>query len=76
MKDRVTKNYFTDNGDTLVIGGKLIVEENATVTGLEDDFTPAAKQTDIANDAQLADVITAFNGLLSAMKTAGLMVST
>ena len=76
MKDRVTKNYFTDNGDTLVIGGKLIVEENATVTGLEDDFTPAAKQNDIANDAQLADVITAFNGLLSAMKTAGLMVST
>ena len=24
MNDYVTKNYFTDGGDTLVIGGKLV----------------------------------------------------
>ena len=35
MKDRVTKNYFTDGGDTLVIGGKLQVEEGAEVIGIE-----------------------------------------
>ena len=29
------KNYKTDGGDTLVIGGKLTVEEGATVEGLE-----------------------------------------
>jgi hypothetical protein len=29
-----TKNYFDDSGDTLVIGGKLIIEENAEVVGL------------------------------------------
>ena len=34
MNDRVTKNYSTDGGDTLVIGGKLVIEENATVEGL------------------------------------------
>lgn len=29
------KNYKTDGGDTLVIGGKLVVEDGATVEGLE-----------------------------------------
>ena len=35
MNDRVTKNYFKDGGDTLVIGGKLVVEEGAEVEGLD-----------------------------------------
>ena len=35
MKDRTTKNYFTDGGDTLVIGGKLVVEPDATLEGLD-----------------------------------------
>ena len=30
----VTRNYFTDEGDTLVIGGKLIIEEGAEIEGL------------------------------------------
>ena len=30
-----TKNYRTDGGDTLVIGGKLVVEDGATVEGLD-----------------------------------------
>lgn len=30
-----TKNYFTDGGDTLVVGGKLVVEAGAEVEGLE-----------------------------------------
>lgn len=35
MNDRVTKNYFKDGGNSLVIGGKLVVEEDATVEGLD-----------------------------------------
>lgn len=111
MKDRVTKNYFTDGGDTLVIGGKLVVEEGAEVEGLEgegggtpytlptasastlggvkvgsgltitdgvlsaDGITPAATQAALENNAELADVITAFNGLLAALKTAGIVAN-
>lgn len=30
-----TKNYSTNGGDTLVIGGKLVVEDGATVEGLD-----------------------------------------
>lgn len=44
MNDRVTKNYFKDGGDTLVIGGKLVVEEDAEVEGLDTgggSLTPA-----------------------------------
>ena len=137
MSEYVTKNYSTDGGDTLVIGGKLVIEEDAEVTGLEgggsytlpaatsdtlggvkvgtgltinegvlsadgytlptasadtlggvkvgsgltitngvlsaDGITPAANQA--ASDAtELSDLVTAFNALLSALKTAGLMV--
>ena len=87
-----TKNYSTDNGDTLVIGGKLIIEEGAEVTGLPDGeaepYTlPAATASDLGgvkltanqsaleNNAELADVITAFNGLLTALVAAGVMAS-
>ena len=34
MNDRVTKNYSKDGGDTLVIGGKLVIEEGAEVEGM------------------------------------------
>lgn len=30
-----TKNYSTDGGDTLVVGGKLVIEDGAEVEGLE-----------------------------------------
>ena len=138
MNDRVTKNYFKDGGDTLVIGGKLVVEEGAEVEGLdagggstpeyelpaatsetlggvivgdnlevEEDGTlsvpvasaseggvvkvgtglaindgvlsvsPASKQNNVSTDsATTGDLARAFNGLLSAMKTCGLMSST
>ena len=36
MENRNCKNYMTDGGDTLVIGGKLTVLEGATVEGLDD----------------------------------------
>ena len=110
MNTQTTKNYFTDGGDTLVIGGKLVVEDGATVTGLDggsgepytlppatastlggvkvgsgltitegvlsaNGITPAAAQAALENNAELADVITAFNALLAALKTAGVVAS-
>ena len=41
-----------------------------------DGITPADEVTALENNADLADVITAFNALLSALQTAGLMETT
>ena len=92
MKEIVTKNYSTDGGDTWVIGGKLVVEEGAEVEGLggggDAYVLPAAtaeaiggvklaaKQNALDNSADLSDLVAAFNGLLTALKTAGVMAST
>ena len=102
------KNYATDGGDTWVIGGKLKVEDGATVEGLSgggseyelptasastlggvkvgtglsinangvlsaDGVTPATHQAILEPTAEMADVITAFNALLTALETAGLV---
>ncbi len=103
------KNYTEQGGDVTHIGGKLIIEEGATVEGLPssgeantlptasastlggvkvgsgltitdgvlsaDGITPAASQPALENNAELADVVTAFNALLSALKTAGLVAN-
>lgn len=104
----VTKNYSTDGGDALVIGGKLVIEEGAEVEGLGggggegytlpvasadtlggvkigdgltitegvlsvDGITPAETQAALGNDAELADVVVAFNALLAALKAAGIV---
>ena len=42
MDSIVTRNYSTDGGDTLVIGGKLIIEEGAVVEGLSGAGSGAA----------------------------------
>ena len=104
----VTKNYSTEGGDALVIGGKLVIEEGAEVEGLGggggegytlpvasadtlgcvkigdgltitegvlsvDGITPAETQAALENDAELADVVIAFNALLAALKAAGIV---
>ena len=38
----ISKNYSTDNGDTLVIGGKLIVKEEAEVEGISTELPVAS----------------------------------
>lgn len=65
----VSKNYFKNGGDELVIGGKLTVESGATIEGV---ITPAAFQAD-STATELAALVTAFNALLAALKAAGLM---
>lgn len=77
-KAAVTKNYVEKGGDEWVIGGKLTVLEGAVVTGLEgaSSVPQADEVAELSNSADLADVITAFNSLVSALKTAGLMSTT
>ena len=111
MKDRMTKNYSTDGGNTWVVGGKLVIEDGATVEGLEgggsgtpyelptasaqtlggvkvgsglsivangvlsaDGITPAANQAAL-EATEVADVVTAFNALLTKLKAAGFMAA-
>lgn len=45
-----TKNYSTDGGDTLVIGGKLVIEEDATVEGLSGEGGSGAVAWDDIED--------------------------
>ncbi|GHU75211.1 hypothetical protein FACS1894188_05560 [Clostridia bacterium] len=73
-----TKNYSTDGGDTLVIGGKLIIEETAEVTGLGGGNAPAAPVAEFQTDSTAEDtarLAADFNALLAKLKAAGLMAS-
>ena len=71
----VGKNYRTDGGDKTVIGGTLEFTDDAKVInfpGGGGTFTPAAN-IPASTAAEVADIVTAFNSLLTALKTAGLM---
>ena len=61
----VTKNYSTDEGDTLVIGGKLEFEKTASGV-LPNLATPAS-------DANASAVRASLIGLITAMKDGGLI---
>ncbi len=60
MKDIVTKNYSTDNGDTWVVGGKLVIEEGA-------EFSGFPRVENLAASANVAS-------LIAALKKAKIMV--
>ena len=70
----VTKNYFTDEGDTLVIGGKLIIEEGAEVEGLAGGDSTAAANQSASTATAVAALKNDFNALLVKLKDAGIMV--
>lgn len=57
MNDHSCKNYFTDGGDTLVIGGALKVEPGAKVDGLP-GASAAVKVTAAALTADATGKIT------------------
>ena len=65
MNDHNGKNYFTDGGDKLVIGGDLKFERSASGV-IPNVATPAS-------DANAAAVRTALISLMNAMKNNGLM---
>ena len=64
-----TKNY-SENGDTLVIGGNLKITDEATLSGF-----PTAENQVASSATTIADLKTDFNSLLEKLKTAGLMES-
>lgn len=68
----VTKNYFTDNGNELVIGGKLTFLDGAEVENFpgitSENAAPYVADSEATTVANLkAD----FNALLAALRTAG-----
>ena len=68
------KNYTEQGGGITHIGGKLIIEEGASVEGLPSSFTPAANQAD--SEATTIDTLKDdCNALLAKLKTAGLMTA-
>ena len=80
---RNCKNYATDGGDRLVIGGTLEVLDTAIVTGLQSGYASeqtagsvyqATNQTESAATT-IADLKSDFNALLLKMKDAGIMAA-
>ena len=80
---RNCKNYLTDGGDRLVIGGALEVLDTASVTGLQSGY--ATEQTagsvyQATNQAEsaattIADLKSDLNALLLKLKNAGIMAA-
>ena len=65
----VTKNYFTEGGDELVIGGKLTVLEGAEVEGLSGSggsYTLPAATADKLGGIKVGSGLTITDGVLSA----------
>lgn len=77
---RSARNYFAHGGGELVIGGKLTFLPGATVEGGDDLFgqsEPAAQIAYMADSeaTTIAALREDFNGLLEALRNAGLMAS-
>lgn len=77
---RSARNYFAHGGGELVIGGKLTFLPGAIVEGGDDLFgqsEPAAQIAYIADSeaTTIAALREDFNGLLAALRNAGLMTS-
>ena len=80
---RNCKNYLTDGGDKLVIGGTLEILDTATVTGMQSGY--ATEQTvgsvyQATNQAgsvatTISDLTSDFNTLLQKLKYAGIMAA-
>ena len=75
MDSIVTRNYSTDGGDTLIIGGKLIIEEGAVVEGLSGAGSGAAANQAASTATAVAALRTDFNALLTKLKEAGIMIA-
>lgn len=66
-----TKNYAEQGGAAWHIGGKLIIEDGAEVTGL---LTTPAQNVEPVASASTANNKAAINAMLIAMKNAGIMI--
>ena len=78
---RNCKNYLTDGGDRLVIGGTLEIREGASVTGLPSAAADSPGVVRIAANqaasaaSDVAALTADFNTLLAALKAAGIMAA-
>ena len=70
-----TKNYFAHGGEQLVIGGKLTFLEGAEVENFPGGNTNSTEAPYVADSeaTTVAALKTDFNGLLSALRTAGIL---
>ena len=62
------KNYTEQGGEKTVIGGELVIEEGAKVTGL-----PVLDNQPASTAATVEDLVTDFNALLTKLKATGIM---
>ena len=62
------KNYTEQGGEKTVIGGELVIEEGAKVTGL-----PVLENQPASTADTVEAIVTDFNALLSKLTTAGIM---
>lgn len=70
-----TKNYTEQGGDVTHIGGKLIIEDGATVEGLNAIAAKGAAVADAAEGANAAALRTTLNALLASLRAAGILAS-
>ena len=73
-----TKNYFAHGGEQLVIGGKLTFLEGAEVENFPGGNTNSTEVPYVADSeaTTVAALKTDFNGLLAALRTAGILSAT
>ena len=78
MDSIVTKNYSTDEGNTWVIGGRLVIEDGAEVEGLDGAGsgrkTGAVENQSASTATAVAALKNDFNDLLIRLKNAGIMI--
>lgn len=67
------KNYKR-NSSEMVIGGKLIIEDGATIEGLNDKLDKLEK-LDKLDDATTDTLLTTVNSLIADLKAKGYMLS-
>ena len=73
MSEYNAKNYTEQGGDVTHIGGTLIIEEGAQVSGLPGSSGGAAENQAASTATAVAGLKNDFNALLTKLKNAGIM---
>lgn len=68
-----SKNYKTDDGNTWVIGGKLVLERDAVIEGQNPLFDRKIENQPQSKAEDVETLKKDFNALLNKLRTAGLM---
>lgn len=68
-----SKNYKTDDGNTWVIGGKLVIERDAVIEGQNPVLDRKIENQPQSKAEDVETLKKDFNALLNKLKIAGLM---